>query len=416
MASIVAIILIAFCAKLTQPAVIDFDCKKNDLPPGSCFNGEPIDFGDGDTFNFRGVSDYNCVLFFKLLSTANSTTIPVEIFDKFPNVLHLSLEIGLRNLTSSALERAGKLKSLILKLNFIRILKSDVFSKTSELEEINMENNLIAAVEDGTFDGLDKLQILNLYGNYITVLRQSMFTGAINLRNLNVGFNALEAIEEGALNLPKLEEILIFNNKIKHLPNTVFAGAPKLLNLDMKQNLLESIGEAFFTLPNLHQLQLGGNDRLTNVSVLAFAAMPALNYLGLENIGLRDIASQNIDPNAISAPLTTLSLSHNRLSATDFLSKISVFKKLEKIYVDQNEFIQWDNADVINIKKMFPHVDLVVTKSNRWDKQWMNNVLIPNFRGNRVYCDQFKYLEVYIFNENEPKDVPPTVDGDECLK
>lgn len=415
---VTAILLAVFYTDVVRSSfIIDIDCRKNDLPAGSCYNGESVYYRDGDALNLYGVANWNDIIFFKMVSTANATKIPDEIFVRFPNMVHLNLRIGFHQLTANTFEKAGKLKSLILKRNYISVLTPGVFAKLPELEEMNLQDNQLSAIEVGAFAGLEKLQILNLYGNYLTVLRTDTFSGAINLRNLNCGFNAIESIEDGALNLAKLEEILFFNNKIKHLSNFVFASAPKLLNIDLKQNMLETIGQSFFSLNKLHQLQLSGNDHLTDINIIAFATMPSLNYLGLENIGLRTVGAQfNADQGPTKSPLTTLSLSHNRLSASDFLNKISIFRKLEKIYVDQNSFTRWDDLDVANIKKMFPHIELVVTKSNAWDKQWMTNTMVPSFRAGRIYCDQFKYLGVYIFNENAQGDaVAQTVDGDECL-
>lgn len=414
---VLTVLLTALCANFARSTIVDIDCSKNDLPPGSCYNGEPVNYRDGDTLNFIGVTNLDDVMFIKLVATANLSTIPNEIFSKFPNIVHLNLRIGLKALTATTLEKAGKIKSLILKSNHISVLSTGVLSKIPDVEEINLQNNQIATIDDGAFAGLDKLQILNLYGNYLVVLKQSTFSGAVNLRNLNCAFNAIETIEDGALNLSKLEEILFFNNKIKRLPDNIFAGAPKLLNIDFKQNMLEMIGQAFTNLNKLHQLQLSGNEQIADLNVISFASLPSLNYLGLENTGLRSVGSQfNSGQGATKSPLTTLSLSHNQLSSSDILNKLSIFRKLEKLYVDQNSFTRWDDSDVGIIKKNFPHIELVVTKSNSWDKTWLESTLVPSFRANRIYCDQFKYLGNYIFNDNMQADsAVQTVDGNECL-
>lgn len=411
----VALLLTTHSARLTEGVTIDFDCSKNDLPPGSCFNGEPVPYNDGDALNFVGVSNFDDLLYFKLISTTNLTFIPQEIFSKFPNLIHLNLRIGMHDLSPATFAEAAKIKTLFMKRNYVVVLPHGVFARMPELEEVNMQDNQLSHIDDGAFSGLDKMQTLNLYGNYLTVLRAGTFAGAINLRNLNCGFNAIETIEEGALNLPKLEEILFFNNKIKHLSNTVFVGAPKLLNIDLKQNLLETIGQSFFTLTKLHQLQLSGNDHIADLNILAFSTLPSLSYLGLENLGLRGISSQFtvVDQGPTKSPLTTMSLSHNRLASVDFLNKISIFKKLEKIYVDQNAFVRWNDDDVAEVKKMFPHIELIVTKSNPWDKQWLESTLVPSFRSNRIFCDQFKYLSVYIFNSTDGE--AQTTNGSECL-
>lgn len=409
-----AVLVVTSCVSRTQAASIDYDCTKHELPPGACFNGEAIAINDGDTLNFAHVKNYNDIHFFKMITTTNLSVIPTEVFSKFPNLVHVNLRIGMHDLSASVFEKGTKIKTLSMKRNYINVLPHAVFANMPEVEEINLQDNQLNHIDDGAFSGVEKLQILNLYGNFLTELRAGTFTGAINLRNLNMGFNAIENIEDGALDLPKLEEILMFNNKLKHLSNNVFARTPKLLNIDLKQNLLETIGQSLFTLTKLHQLQLSGNDHLSDLNVLAFSTMPSLNYLGLENLGLRGISSQftAIDQGPTKSPLTTLSLSHNRLTSVDFLNKISIFKKLEKIYVDQNSFVRWDDGDVANVKKIFPHIELIVTKSNPWDQQWLENTLVPSFRANRIFCDQFKFLGVYIFNETDGQQ---TTDGSECV-
>lgn len=410
-----AIIVLVFLANVIQPAIIDYDCTKhgNDFPPNTCSNSETIYLSESDTLNFLGVNNPTEIKHLKLLTANNRSTIPTDIFDKFPNVLHVTLQIGLPVLTAVTLERTERLKSLHLPSNYIIAIHSETFSKSSNLESINLQDNFLTRIDENTFNGLHKLQILNLQGNHLTKLQESIFRGAISLRSVDVSNNKIETVEEGVFNLVKLDEIIMNNNSIKQLSNNMFSDTPNLQRIEMKDNQLQFLSSSIFTLKKLRMLIVSNNQNIGNINVLEFAQLPFMDYLGLENTGLTHITPFSISElTSIKSPLTTLSLSHNRLSSSDILNKLSIFKKLEKLFLDHNDFTTFDDADVINIKKMFPNIDAVVTVANHWEETWLQGVLVPHFRNNRIFCNNVKYLQNYIFNLKNLSVM--TIDGDEC--
>lgn len=359
---------------------------------------------------FMNVPNVSEIVRLKLVATQNASHIPLEIFETFVNLQSLELAIGLKRLE---LKNSKRLKQLLLIENRVDRISAGVFVNATDLIEINLQKNQISEIEDTAFNGLDNLTMLNLHQNKLTTLKRGLFSGALNLKNLDLSFNEIEIIEPGAFALPKLEEILINNNHIKLLSDDLFIGAPNIQNLDLRKNHLETIGKALFNARRLNQLQLSDNENLRDLDILSFAEHSRLIYLGAEGTSLRYITNDK-RTNVTNSPLLTLSLSRNQLFEMDFLKTVSIFPKLEKIYIDSNRFIQWNDDDVSNVKIYFPNIDLIVTKNNVWDRVWAANVLIPTLKSNNIFCNQFKYLGIYIFGFRKGAN-QQVIEGTECV-
>lgn len=397
--------------------VVNVDCNVPDTAANSCFIETTLVLDPAARLNFTNVSNASAIHRLKLVTATNASNIPNEIFEYFSNLQHLELTIGLENLCLESFPGGRKLKYLNLSDNKIHSIRREAFIGAVDLVEINLQHNQIQAIEDGAFVGLSKLMVLILFANKLTILQQTIFGGASNIKNLDLACNEIAIIENGAFDLPNLEEILISGNKLTTLSDQIFNGAPNLQNIDLRKNHLETIGRAFDGLQRLHQLQLSDNRQLRDLDIIAFSALPTLISLGAEETGLTHL-SLKTQPNTLStvssSPLTTLSLSRNQLSETDFLRKLSIFSKLEKLFVDSNAFSRWDEADIVNVKNYFPNIDLIVTKDNAWDRKWVENTLIPVFNSNNIYCNQFKFLGVYIFGFTKGGD-RQVIEGTECI-
>lgn len=398
---------------------IDCDCSTTSLESDStaCCISELPEFDASSSFNFHNFvnasSTYQSITQLRVKSIKNLTEIPQQLFDTFPNLVYLEASIGLHSLPQSLPN--NQLKQLNLGYNQITAINANTFSKYgNQLEHIHLENNEIASIaESGAFDGLTKVIVLILCHNKLTIVHRTTFNGANNLQDIDLSSNEIVTIEDGAFNLPHLKEILISDNKLKRLSDTIFAGAPNLQNIDLQKNQLEHIGKAFEQTQHLHQLQLSGNNHLQDLNVFALSNLPELISLSLDAIGIHSISI----PSSVTtsqSPLHTLSLSQNHLRDVDFLKQLSIFSKIEKLFVDANKFVRWDDADVRNIKKYFPLIELIVTKNNIWDRRWVENTLIPVFQANNIFCSNIKYLNTYIEGFTNSID-GQIIEGTECI-
>lgn len=402
---------------------IECDCSSTSLESIStacCVNELPL-FDASAPLAFRNIANISSILQLTVHSTVNFTEIPSQISGTLDNLQYLELNIGLEHLSSHRLP--SKLKQLNLSDNRITSIDIDAFQNATHLEEINMQFNRITALDDAhTFLGLTKLKHLILYRNKLRVLKRDMFSGAANLQSIDVAGNEIECIEDGTFDLPHLKEILMSENKLKALSDDIFRGASNLQNIDLQKNQLERIGKAFEPTIHLHQLQLSENRQLQDLNVLDLASkLPELSSLSVDATGIRSMgtitatATSTLTPIfTFPSPLHTFSMSQNHLTQSDFLKQLSVFTKLEKLFVDANKFTRWDESDVKNIKKYFPNIELIVTKNNLWDRRWVDSTLIPVFQANNIFCSNIKYLNTYIEGFTNSID-GQIIEGTECI-
>lgn len=410
---------------ITNPVInIECDCSATSLESDSsacCVSEWPV-VEASTRVTFRNVPNTSSVIQIKLHSTANFTEIPSQIIDTFENLEYLELTIGLERLPLTRIP--GKLKHLNLSDNRITSVDIDAFHNADQLEQINLQYNRIGTLADsGAFAGPNNLKHLILYHNKLTILKRDMFKTAQNLLSLDVASNEIFSIEDGTFDLPHIKEILMSENKLKTLSDRIFQGAPSVQNIDLQKNSLEHIGKAFETTTHLHQLQLSENHNLNDLNVMDLTSkLPELISLSVDATGIRSLSpiittTINTAPTtstSIQSPLHTLSISQNHLSQSDFLKQLSAFSKLEKLFVDANKFIRWDDADVRSIKKYFPNIELIVTKNNAWDRQWVEATLIPVFQTNNIFCSNIKYLNTYIEGFTNSID-GQIIEGTECI-
>lgn len=399
---------------------IDCDCSQTIFETNSasvcCITNLPdIDASTQLTFShLANGSHSNTIAHLNLHTLNNFSDIPSQIIETFRNLEHLELSIGVERLPLNRLP--SKLKHLNLSKNRITSIDIDAFRDAAgELEQVNAQYNRIERIaENGAFNGLVKLHTLILYHNKLTTLKKGIFSGAPNIENLDLAFNEIATIEDGVFDLLHLKEILISDNKLKCLSDNIFHNSPNVQNVDLQKNHLERIGKAFELTMHLHQLQLSDNHHLENIDIFALSNLPELISLSVDGIGMRALSSSASIPNSSNSPLHTLSLSQNHLTSTDFLRQLSIFSKLEKLFVDANKFTRWDDADIRNIRKYFPHIELIVTKNNVWDRRWVESTLIPVFQANSIYCSNVKYLNTYIEGFTNSID-GQIIEGTECI-
>lgn len=337
------------------------------------------------------------IVLLKICTTHNHSNIPTALINAFAGLSGLDLSIGLQRIPTDRLP--GKLKQLNLGRNRIKCIERDAFGTAAgELEHINLQHNQIDTITaNGAFNGLNKLNTLILYRNRLTALRSGVFAGAESLEYLDVASNEIDTIDDDALTLAQLKEILISDNRLHRLSDNLFRLAPNVHNVDMQKNRLERIGKAFTMTRHLQQLLLSENQHLEDIDVVALSTLPELISLSIDATGMRTLYDTNASVSTPStSPLHTLSVSQNHFSDANFLRQLAIFPRLQNLFVDANKFTRWHDGDVRNIKNLFPHIELIVTKNNAWDRQWVDNTLIPVFQANNIFCSNVKYLNTYI--------------------
>lgn len=428
-----AVTVLCICSLLFSVVVmspvtnIECDCTATSLESDSsaCCVSEWPAIEASARVTFQNVANTSSIIQAKLHSTANFTEIPSQIIETFENLEYLELTIGLERLPLTRIP--GKLKHLNLSDNRITSVDINSFLNAPGLEQINLQYNRIDTLADaGAFAGPNNLKHLILYHNKLTILKRDMFKTAQNLLSLDVGCNQISTIEDGTFDLPHIKEILMSENKLKILSDHIFHGASSVQNIDLQKNLLEHIGKAFEITTHLHQLQLSENHHLQDLNVMDLTSkLPELISLSVDATGILSLCTTTATSSttitapsttytSIQSPLHTLSISQNHLSQSDFLKQLSVFSKLEKLFVDANKFTRWDETDVRSIKKYFPQIELIVTKNNVWDRRWVESVLIPVFQTNNIFCSNIKYLNTYIegFTNNIDGQI---IEGTECI-
>lgn len=412
-----------------SPITIDCDCHETALEAiatACCIHEMPLIITSTapNQLSFRNIPNATSVIELMIHSKFNNfTELPPQIVDTFTNAQYVELTIGLERFIFGRLP--AKVRHLNLSDNRITAIDTDTFRGAVEIEQITAQFNQIASIaERNAFHGLMKLKHLIFYHNKLRALKREMFLDAKNLETIDVTSNEIESIEDGTFELPSLKEILMSDNKLKVLSDAIFHGAGELQNIDLQKNQLEHIGRAFDAIARLHQLQLSENRQLKDLDVHALASkLPELNSLSVDATGISTLGAATIGNGndaapvvnfTFQSPLHTFSLSQNHLMQSDFLRQLSVFPKLEKLFVDSNRFERWDEADVKNVKKFFPNIELIVTKNNQWNRQWVDTTLIPVFQSKQIFCSNVKYLNTYIEGFTNSID-GQIIEGTECV-
>lgn len=100
----------------------------------------------------------------------------------------------------------GNLKSISLKGNRLRDLKSATFENLEKLEHLSMEENLLSCLESSLLRGLVNLRNVNLKGNRLRSIEAGMFEGLKKLEKIIIGDNPL--MTDGSFDFEHFESIV----------------------------------------------------------------------------------------------------------------------------------------------------------------------------------------------------------------
>lgn len=166
-------------------------------------------------FNFDKTKNVTAVNFRK----SEIQVLPMEVFDQFPNLLILELELlGISEIKEKSFVNATHLQQLHLDLNRLTEVGDGIFDGAWDLRHLELSRNNIKKVSPNAFHSLEKLKHLGLSGNEITVLDKDTFAGLQNLKSL-----------------------YLYSNHIKTLHPLIVIRNEKLEELDMDRNELEEV-------------------------------------------------------------------------------------------------------------------------------------------------------------------------------
>lgn len=177
--------------------------------------------------------------------TSELYTVPADIFNKFPQIKHLDVELTqMKRLSPDNFKNANELKYFLARFNEIMELKSGTFVSCPLLKFLVLQYNQISVVEAGAFDGLHNLEALYLDYNRLTTLPVEILDPLTSLIHFSSAYNNLTLI-----------------------PGDLFSKNDKLETMNFGHNLLTSFNDKQFELlPNLERVQFDHN-RLTELDL-----------------------------------------------------------------------------------------------------------------------------------------------------
>ena len=212
-----------------------------------------------------------------------------NLFGSFPELEVLQLYNFVTLSSTDGLAFKNKLQNLQrLEIINSHLANLPVQSLThlSSLKQLYIKDSKITTIYSGSFEQLHNLTELDLSYNKITKLEEDAFTGITDqLHSLDLTFNELTAESLTAVSSKNWEQLqqltLSYNNKLGSMPENVFKSMPALQYLFLVQINLRQISRNLFAgLTELRGLDLSWN-KIEAIKAGAFQHMPNLHELKL---------------------------------------------------------------------------------------------------------------------------------------
>lgn len=273
------------------------------------------------------------------------TTIPAELFVKFPQLRHLRLTGGIQTISRENFHNGTeKLFSLELTESKIKVIPTGTFASAQQLRNIGLSRNAIENIENGAFENLAVLKFLDLSNNSIRMVRSSTFSYIASLEILNLDNNKIAIIEEDSFKMANLLELVLSHNEIHTIAPNVFANAPRLAYLELIAASLIDTGNAFKGLKELKTLYLSDNNA-AGFDLKDFMELPNLESLFLQNTSLK--VSFELTNRTSNSKLRILDLSYNKIDDALIFEKLAAFDQLQQVNLEHNEVKTIANVDFV---------------------------------------------------------------------
>ncbi|XP_069177226.1 uncharacterized protein [Procambarus clarkii] len=312
------------------------------------------------------VADPNTELEFALLEDNEDNLVSYEVFKseaeavlapftaqkqlKYLRVAHAKLDrVGPELLTG-----LGKLHTLTLEHNQIRVLPNAMFTPTHHIRHLSIAHNNILALEGYSLVGLEELLTLDLDYNKLDRLGPASFPRLPHLATLRLlgnplthvfpfsftNVNATEKLLLGSRQvsaeihidtfrqLGSLTKLQLENTTLLSLSRMLLEGMPHLKELSIHGHVPSIDFDAFTATPNLESLTLS-NCHLTRLSLDAFFGLKNLRYLDLSHNGLMELSPGTFDH---LSSLRELYLHHNNLTTLPLGIFLPLPAKLIQLY------------------------------------------------------------------------------------
>lgn len=234
------------------------------------------------------------------LFTSNSILkfIPQQIFDRFPNLLVISIaDAGLQEL-HQPWRNCSRLQNIEFSTNPIEIIPEGIF-EACEPNTISFWQASIREIHPLAFKGLQFLLYLSIKSNLVAFpsFHPDTFIPTENLITLIVDDVGLETIHPSTFHpLKKLNQLELTMNPIKVIQEGTFIDLPVLHYLLLRNNsqLIEFQSSAFSSLPELEYLDLS-NGNLPQLNKSSFGMLENLRTFLIRNQKLAEIERNFFD-------------------------------------------------------------------------------------------------------------------------
>ncbi len=188
-----------------------------------------------------------------------------------------------KNMPDTMFDALGKLKRLILGLNFMQAPRPRLFQNLHALQVLNLSTCDIETLDKDLFKNLHALKALDLHGcQSIAELPREIFSGLTNLEDLDLSENGYTQFPAMALrNLTNLRTLNIGHCPLQELPEDALLDLINLKKLDLSHCKLRQLPAGLFcSTTNLKKLNLSSN-MLTELPKDIFRKLTRLTLLDI---------------------------------------------------------------------------------------------------------------------------------------
>ncbi|XP_043935653.1 toll-like receptor 13 [Protopterus annectens] len=298
-----------------------------------------------------------------------------RLFRTLPKLRHLvAFHAKVNTAALNQIAECSNLSSINLYMTHIPTMTNKELSNFINLEELSLEKCKLKEVSKTAWPTTGKLHTLKLASNNIKLLDDDLFTPLTNLAYLDLSKNHLTYINGLAFYAVRnLTTLILRDCQIAAVGKNSFKFPQTLTYLDISYNSLTVVKhQSFYKLRKLETLLLSGN-KILSINLQGFDGLIRLKYLSLADNNLYKISNKTFKP---LKSLVTLDLSQNSFafdykhqSSQPFihlcnLTQLDLSQQIPKTHGSPPSQLLWGlhNLKVLNLQKnsdtFFQHISL----------------------------------------------------------